>query len=135
MNAPITLSGSTVVVDRRGATLTEPAPADLILGPGDDPRRFTRAVSSASVIEIDFPTLRDGRGYTHAHRLRALGFTGTLRAVGDVGVDQLHYLLRSGFDEFQLPPDAPLDAARRALARFAHFYEGVRVRAAASFVG
>lgn len=57
----------------------------------------------AELIAIAFPAYADGRGFSLARRLRRLGFTGTLRAVGPLIADQFAYALACGFDELELP--------------------------------
>ncbi|MCB2075840.1 MAG: DUF934 domain-containing protein, partial [Novosphingobium sp.] len=65
----------------------------------------------------------DGRGYSAARILREAGYTGELRAVGDVLIDQLAAMRRCGFDSFA--PEAPLDPAdaEAALARWPDVYQ------------
>ena len=76
-------------------------------------------------IDLHFPKFTDGRAYSQAFLLRRrLGFTGELRATGDVLVDQLQLMRRSGFDSAVLRADQSLAAAERALALFADFYQG-----------
>lgn len=76
-------------------------------------------------IDLVFPKFTDGRAYSQAFLLRRrLGFTGELRATGDVLVDQLQLMQRSGFDSAVLRADQSLAAAERALALFADFYQG-----------
>jgi len=59
-----------------------------------------------SIIAIDIPIFRDGRGYSTAALLRQrFGWDGELRAIGDILVDQLIYLSRVGFDSFVLRAD------------------------------
>ena len=59
-----------------------------------------------SIIAIDFPIFRDGRGYSTAALLRQrFGWDGELRAIGDILIDQLIYLSRVGFDSFALRGD------------------------------
>jgi len=59
-----------------------------------------------SIIAIDIPIFRDGRGYSTAALLRQrFGWDGELRAIGDILVDQLIYLSRVGFDSFVLRGD------------------------------
>jgi uncharacterized protein (DUF934 family) len=71
------------------------------------------------LIAIQFPTSADGRGYSLARQVRRdWAFTGRLRAVGEIGLDQLPFLSRVGFDEFELPDT--LDPAV-ALAYFTPF--------------
>jgi len=62
-----------------------------------------------ALIALDFPKFRDGRAYSQARLLReTFGFRGTLRATGDVLRDQFHFLVRAGFDSFEVkkPADA-----------------------------
>ena len=54
------------------------------------------------LIAIEFPVFRDGRGFSQARLLRRAGFTGELRAVGDVARDRLAYLESCGFDAFEI---------------------------------
>lgn len=54
------------------------------------------------LISLPFPKFSDGRAYSTARRLREAGFTGELRATGDVLLDQLPLMLRSGFDAFEI---------------------------------
>ena len=77
--------------------------------PGDDARALLPHLDRLTLVEVTFPAFRDGRGYSSARILRESGYTGTLRAAGDVLVDQVPYMKRCGFDDFA--PDAPLDAA------------------------
>lgn len=56
-----------------------------------------------ALIAVDFPTLRDGRGYSIARQLVRLGFRGELRAVGDVAHDRLAFMQRCGFTALQIP--------------------------------
>lgn len=90
---------------------------------GDDARALLPHLSRIRLVEVSFPTFRDGRGYSTARILREAGYTGELRAEGDVLVDQLAPMRRAGFDSFA--PAAPLDtaAAERALARYDQVYQ------------
>ena len=91
--------------------------------PGEDVRALLPHLDRLALIEIAFPGFRDGRGYSAASILREAGYTGELRATGDVLVDQIVPMRRCGFDSFA--PRMPLDAAAvdRALARFAFVYQ------------
>ena len=75
------------------------------LAPDDDPHELEPYLDSLSLIEVSFPKYMDGRGYSQAQLLRRrLGYTGELRAVGEVLRDQLFYMFRSGFDAFDFEP-------------------------------
>lgn len=90
---------------------------------GDDARSLLPFIDRLALIEVSFPTFRDGRGYSAARILREAGYAGELRAQGDVLVDQLLFLRRCGFDSFA--PERPLDpvVARRALERYDQVYQ------------
>ncbi len=97
--------------------------AAVRLDPGDDARALLPHLGGLRLIEVSFPKYRDGRGYSSAQILREAGYSGELRAAGDVLLDQLVFLRRVGFDSFA--PAAPLDRAAidAALARFPFVYQ------------
>ena len=90
---------------------------------GDDARTLVPHLARLALIEVSFPTYRDGRGYSAARVLREAGYRGELRAAGDVLVDQLPFMRRCGFDSFA--PEAPIDPATlaRSLTRYADHYQ------------
>ena len=71
---------------------------DSVLGLGN-------RLQTLEIIRIDFPSSADGRGFTLARQLRALGYTGRLRAKGHVLADQYAMARRSGFDEVEISAD------------------------------
>ena len=76
-------------------------------------------------IDLCFPKFTDGRAYSQAFLLRRrLGFTGELRATGDVLIDQLVQMERTGFDVAVLRADQNIDFARRQFDRYRGFYQG-----------
>jgi uncharacterized protein (DUF934 family) len=91
--------------------------------PGDDPRALLPHLDRVALVEVAFPSFRDGRGYSTARILREAGYTGELRAEGDVLVDQVAYMRRCGFDSFA--PAKPLDSAVVAtvLSRYPEVYQ------------
>lgn len=93
------------------------------LEPDDDARALIPHLDRLALIEIAFPKYRDGRGYSSARILREAGYTGELRAQGDVLVDQIAFMKRCGFDSFA--PEAPLNHGdvEAALARYEHVYQ------------
>ncbi|WP_374544071.1 DUF934 domain-containing protein [Sphingorhabdus sp.] len=94
------------------------------LEPDDDARALIPFLDRLALVEIAFPKYRDGRGYSSARILREAGYTGELRAQGDVLVDQIAFMKRCGFDSFA--PEAPLNQAdvKAALSRYDHVYQG-----------
>jgi uncharacterized protein (DUF934 family) len=91
--------------------------------PGDDARALIPHLDRLTLVEVTFPKFRDGRGYSSARILREAGYEGTLRATGDVLVDQVPFMTRCGFDDFA--PDVPLNEAdvKAALGRYADVYQ------------
>ncbi len=78
-----------------------------------------------SLVVLKFPKWTDGRAYSQAHLLRARHrYAGEVRATGDVLVDMMPLLQRTGFDAALLRPGQSLDAARRALGFFPSYYQG-----------
>jgi uncharacterized protein (DUF934 family) len=77
-----------------------------------------------SVVALVFPTFRDGRAYSQARLLRErYGYRGELRATGDVLRDQFQFLLRAGFDAFEVKKPADAQVFKEAAARFSVFYQ------------
>ncbi len=78
-----------------------------------------------ALIALHFPKWVDGRAYSQARVLRSrLHFSGEVRATGDVLVDMLPLLQRTGFDAAQLRADQRIESAQRALGFFAGHYQG-----------
>jgi uncharacterized protein (DUF934 family) len=83
----------------------------------DDLERF-------ALVALEFPRFRDGRAYSYARLLRErYGFKGELRAVGNVLRDQLVFMLRCGFDSFEVANDKAAEAWREAVAEFTQWYQ------------
>jgi uncharacterized protein (DUF934 family) len=95
------------------------------LGPTDDPALLADDLGRLPLIAVHFPKFADGRGYSTARLLRErYGYRGELRAVGDVGRDQLFYLVRVGFDAFLIPEGRDAQEALEAFADFPDTYQG-----------
>lgn len=90
---------------------------------GEDARALLPQLGQLALVEVSFPSFRDGRGYSAARVLREAGYTGELRAAGDVLVDQVPLMRRCGFDSFA--PEAPIDAdtLQRNLDRYDYRYQ------------
>ena len=89
----------------------------------EDARKLIPQLGQLALIEVAFPKFRDGRGYSAARILREAGYTGELRAAGDVLVDQIAFMRRCGFDSFAPEADIDTDALDRALSRYEHVYQ------------
>ncbi len=87
-----------------------------VLSLGDDVKRV-------QLIALSFPKWMDGRAYSQAYLLRTrLGFKGEIRATGDVLIDMLPMLHRTGFDAVQLRREGDEAAAERALSFYRDHY-------------
>ncbi len=94
------------------------------LAPADDPAQLAGDVRNLPVIAIDFPKFADGRGYSTARLLRErFGFTGELRAIGDIQRDQLYYLSQVGFDAFVVRDGKDAQDALTSLRDFTDGYQ------------
>ena len=88
-----------------------------------DPRSVD--LSGVTRIDLHFPKFTDGRAYSQAYLLRRrLGYSGELRATGDVLIDQLVQMQRSGFSSAVLAAGVDASAAQRQFDRYSAFYQG-----------
>lgn len=86
-------------------------------------------------IDLHFPKFTDGRAYSQAFLLRRRrGFKGEIRATGDVLIDQLVQMQRTGFDVAVLRADQDVALAQRQFDRFSAFYQGDAVHTQPLFV-
>ena len=91
--------------------------------PGDNARDLLPHLDRLALVEVNFPTYGDGRGYSSARILREAGYTGELRAVGDVLLDQLSHMRRCGFDAFAPEHAITKEAADKAIATWPEVYQ------------
>lgn len=91
---------------------------------------IARDLEYFELIALDFPVFTDGRSYSHARLLRErYGFTGELRAVGNVLRDQLFFMQRCGIDSFQLQEDKDMEDALKAFSEFSVKYQSATDKA------
>jgi uncharacterized protein (DUF934 family) len=108
----------------RDALLARAAPLGIRLHSDQSPELIAGDVQHFALVALEFPKFRDGRAYSYARILRErYGFKGELRAVGDVLMEQLFFMLRTGFDAFELAGTDPLAQYRTALADFSVWYQ------------
>ena len=88
-------------------------------------------VDRFAVVALEFPVFTDGRAFTSARLLRErYGFTGEIRAVGNVLRDQILFMTRCGFDAFEMDSPGAADDWRAALAEIDVFYQAAADRRA-----
>ncbi len=103
------------------------SPQVLTLANDADPRELS--LDGVARVELQFPKFSDGRAFSQAFLLRRrLGYRGDIRATGDVLVDQLVQLQRTGFSSAVLRADQDLGDAQRQFARYADYYQGDAVQ-------
>jgi len=111
---------------------TEAEAQRLAIANDADPREAD--LSGIKVVELNFPKFSDGRAFSQAFLLRRrLGFTGEIRATGDVLIDQLVQMQRSGFSQAVLRADQNLSHGEALLKHYPAFYQGDAVHTAPHF--
>jgi uncharacterized protein (DUF934 family) len=75
-------------------------------------------------IDLHFPKFTDGRAFSQAFVLRRRGFKGDIRAHGDVLIDQLMQMQRSGFSSALLRADQNAEHGKKLLSQYSAFYQG-----------
>jgi uncharacterized protein (DUF934 family) len=92
-----------------------------------DPLAIEVCLEDIERIDLSFPKFTDGRAYSQAFLLRRrLGFKGDIRATGDVLIDQLVQMERTGFSSAVLKEGVDATDAQR-------FYQGDAVKPAPHF--
>ena len=77
-----------------------------------------------AAVALVFPTFRDGRAYSQARLLRErYNYRGELRATGQVLRDQFVFMLRAGFDAFEVKKQADAEAFMQTAKRYSVFYQ------------
>jgi uncharacterized protein (DUF934 family) len=100
------------------------APVGVRLKSDEHPEVIAGDLGQLAVVALEFPVFRDGRAYSYARLLRdRYGFEGEVRAIGDVLLEQLHYMERVGFNAFELDSDDPERAFRIASEDFSAWYQ------------
>lgn len=94
------------------------------LAPEDEPGDAEAFFDRVSLVAVDFPVFRDGRGFSTAYLLRTrYHWAGQLRAIGDVLRDQLNFMKRCGFDAFAVRADKNIEDAIKGFTEFTVAYQ------------
>ena len=100
-------------------------PVGVVLANDVEVTEIAAELPRLALVALDFPKWTDGRAYSQARVLRTrYRYTGQVRATGEVLVDMLPLMQRTGFDAVVLRADQSLDVAERALAFFPAYYQG-----------
>ena len=109
------LAGPEAVLGRNGKT-------GVIWPNNRDVENLLPYLDRLAVIALVFPIFRDGRAYSQARLLRERHkFKGELRATGQVLRDQFMFMLRAGFDAFEVKKDADAKVFADVAHRFSVF--------------
>jgi uncharacterized protein (DUF934 family) len=127
-DAPLPEGGAIVTPARfkseRDALLARNAPLGVRLASSQSPEDLGEDVHRLSVIVLEFPIFRDGRAFSWARMLRTrLGFAGEIRATGHFLYDQIAFMVRVGFDGFDVPENFTLAQFQRALGEMTNVYQ------------
>ncbi|MDR3004432.1 MAG: DUF934 domain-containing protein [Acidovorax sp.] len=103
------------------------APAESqgsVLVLANDVNALEVSLDGITQVDLHFPAFTDGRAFTQAYWLRRRrGFAGDIRATGDVLIDQLVQMQRTGFSSAVLREGVDASAAQRQFERFGGFYQ------------
>ncbi|HVI27111.1 DUF934 domain-containing protein [Hansschlegelia sp.] len=87
----------------RDALSARNAPLGVVIQPNEAVEELAPHLDRVSLVALVFPKFADGRASSMARLLRErYGFTGELRATGDVLIDQMPLMQRCGFDAFEV---------------------------------
>ena len=106
------------------AILRRPGKSGVIWPNNRDVDDLVPYLDRLAVVGLVFPSFRDGRAYSQARLLRERhGFKGELRATGQVLRDQFMFMLRAGFDAFEVKKEADAEAFANTAKRYSVFYQ------------
>lgn len=99
-------------------------PIGVRLKSGQEPSVIAEDIYKFSVVALEFPAYRNGRAYSYARLLRErYGYTGELRAVGNVLRDQFQFMIRVGFDALEVADNITPEIWAECAGFFSHYYQ------------
>jgi len=108
----------------RDALVSRQEALGILLKSDEKPELIADDLAHFALIALEFPAFGDGRAYSYARLLRdRYNYAGELRAVGDVLLEQLHFMHRVGFDAFAVHSDDAIAAWETALADLSVWYQ------------
>jgi uncharacterized protein (DUF934 family) len=106
------------------ALLRRPGKVGVIWPNGRDVDDLVPYLDRVAAVALVFPTFRDGRAYSQARLLRErFSWRGELRATGQVLRDQFVFMLRAGFDAFEVKKQSDAEAFAQTVKRYSVFYQ------------
>lgn len=128
-DAPLPASGDILVsadrfVKDADALLARAGKLGVIWPNNRDIDELVPHLARLAAVALLFPTFRDGRAYSQARLLRErYAYRGELRATGQVLRDQFVFMLRAGFDSFDVRKQADAEAFAQTVKRYSVFYQ------------
>jgi uncharacterized protein (DUF934 family) len=127
-DAPLPANGTIVSLARFGKErenlLARNAPLGVRLKSDESPEALGEDVHRLSVVVLEFPKFRDGRGFSWARMLRTrLKYQGEIRATGHFLYDQLAYMKRVGIDAFEVGENITPAEFNRAMGEMTYVYQ------------
>ncbi len=113
-----------VYLEHRDLFLKRPGRLGIQVNGDDDLEALYVEHANVALIAVEFPIFRDGRGFSIARQLVRVGFSGEIRAVGDVARDRLAYMQSSGFNAFLIPEDRFSEEDLSAFTEVSVNYQG-----------
>lgn len=108
----------------RDALLAHHRPVAVRLSAGENPEVLKDDLPDIAAIALEFPVFKDGRSFSWARLLRErFGYKGEIRAVGHFLYDQLAFLVRVGFDAFDVRQDFRIEDFERAMGEMTYVYQ------------
>ena len=115
-DAPAPAEGAVVVSLNAGSPSASRSrragrPVGVAVEAGADAQAHLADLADRPLVALAFAKFADGRAFSYARLLRdRLGFAGELRAIGDVLIDEIPFMLRCGFDSFEVTNAPTLEA-------------------------
>jgi uncharacterized protein (DUF934 family) len=128
-DAPVPDTGAVIVSAARyfaeAASLSKRKAATGVVWPNDRPiAELAPHLPHLALVALVFPKFRDGRAFSQARLLRErYGYRGEMRATGDVLRDQFLFMLRAGFDSFEVTKPGDAAAFTESIRRYDVFYQ------------
>ena len=90
----------------------------------ESPTAIESDLGSLALVACNFPAFSDGRGFSYARILRErYGFKGEIRAIGEVMLEQVAFMIRSGFNTFTLQDLKTLEEVKAVCAEVRVVYQ------------
>jgi uncharacterized protein (DUF934 family) len=122
-NGPVIIPAARFLADS-AELLSRTAPLGVLWPNNRNVSELAPYLDKLALVALVFPAFKDGRAYSQARLLRERhGYRGELRATGDVLRDQFLFLVRAGFDAFEVKKDADAEAFAASVSRYSVFYQ------------